>query len=221
MPNIKLIIFGATGLVGSGVLHVALQDPEVESVLAVLRQSTGKSHPKLKELIVPDLFDLSSVGAQLQGYTACIFAIGTSAVGKTEADYTRLTYDLTMHCAQTVLRLNPGLSFGYVCGSGADGKAMWARVRHRLELALFELPFTHVASVRPGGIQPMPGFKSRTPGYQLAIDLLGWAFPFLVRHFPAQFTTLERLAKALIRAVQGKAGKRILESADINRLGQD
>lgn len=219
MPSLKLILFGASGLVGSGVLQVALADPAVGSVLVVGRRSVGKEHPKLKEALLPDLFDLSAIEKDLTGHDACIFAIGSTSFGKDEAEYTRLTYDLTLGCAQTVLRLNPGLSFAYVCGKGADGGAMWARVRRRLELALFDLPFKHVGSVRPGGIQPMPGLKSRTAAYQLAIDAMGWAFPFLVRRFPGSFTTLERLARTLLKVVRGQADKKVLESADINRLG--
>lgn len=219
MPGIHLILFGATGLVGSGTLHVALADPDVERILVVGRSSTGRSHPKLKELLLPDLFDLSAGEADLTGYNACIFAIGVTAVGKSEADYSHLTYDLTLGCAQTLLRLNPSLSFAYVCGAGAESDRMWARVRRRLELALFALPFSSVTSLRPAGIQPMPGFKSRTPAYQFFIVLFGWLFPVMVRFVPGYFTTLERLARALLKAVKGEAGQQVLESIDINRVG--
>lgn len=217
--GLKLIIFGASGMVGQGALREALADPEVTSVLSVGRRACGVQHPKLIEALTPDLMDLSPLEAQLQGWDACLWAVGVSSLGQSEADYDLLTRRLTLTVAQRLLALNPGLSFCYCSAAGADGNSMWARVRRRLEQELLAMPFTHVGCVRPALIQPGKGIKSRTPLYQALISLLSWTFPFFVRHFPKHATTSERLGRAMLGVVKGQAGLSILESADINRLG--
>lgn len=217
----KLIILGATGMVGAGALREALNSADVESVLSISRQTCGVEHPKLREILLPDLFDFAAAEDQLAGYDACIWAIGVSSVGLDEAAYARVTEELTLTWARTLLRLNPGMSFCYCSAGGAGGPGMWARVRRRVEGALKEMPFRHAGAVRPGFIRPGPGIRSKTRGYQLGVILLKPLFviaPLLVRVFPWLFTTSEILGRAMLRVVQGRADKFILESADINRV---
>jgi hypothetical protein len=218
----KIIVFGATGMVGAGVLREALNAPAIEAVLSIGRHTCNVVHPKLRELLLPDLFDFAAVENQLVGYDACIWAIGISAMGLDEAAYARVTEELTLVWARTLLRLNPGMSFCYCSGGGAGGPGMWARVRRRVEDALRAMPFRHAGSVRPGFIRPGPGIRSRTWQYQVGIVLLKPLFllaPLLVRAFPFLFTTSEILARSMLRVVQGQADRFILESADINRVG--
>ena len=216
----KLILFGATGMVGQGTLREALAEPEVEAVLAVGRRACGVSHPKLRELLLPDLFEFAAVEPQLTGLDGCLWALGVSSVGLDEAAYARVTEELTLRWARALLRLNPGLSFCYCSGMGADGKAMWARVRQRVEGALSAMPFRHAGVVRPGFIRPAPGIKTGVRLYQAALLLLTPLFSLLERTAPGLATTSERLGRAMVRVVQGRADRFILESADINRLGR-
>jgi uncharacterized protein YbjT (DUF2867 family) len=215
----KIILFGASGMVGAGALREALGDPDVESVLSVGRRSCGVRHPKLAELLLPDLFDLAAVEDRLVGYDACIWAVGISSVGLGEAAYARVTEELTLLWARALLRLNPRFSFCYCSAAGAGGTAMWARVRQRVEAALRTMPFRHVGAVRPAFIRPAPGIRSRVWFYQAGIVLLTPAFPLFLRLFPSVFTTSERLGRAMLRVVQGRADRFVLESADINRVG--
>ena len=218
----RVIVFGATGMVGAGALREALHAPEVDAVLSISRQPCGVEHPKLRELLLPNLFDFTTVEDQLGGYDACIWAIGVSAVGLDEAGYARVTEELTLAWARALLRLNPGMSYCYCSAGGAGGPGMWARVRRRVEGSLKQLPFRHAGAVRPAFIRPGPGIRSKTRGYQLGIVLLRPLFaivPFLVRVFPGLFTTSEVLGRAMLRVVLGRADRFILESADINRVG--
>lgn len=215
----KLILFGATGMVGAGVLREALADPGVEAVLGVGRRRSGVEHPKLRELLLPDLFDLAAVEPQLTGWDACIWAVGISSMGLDEAAYAKVTEELTLRWARALLRLNPGLGFCYCSAMGADGGSMWARVRRRVEGELKAMPFRHAGCVRPGFIRPAPGVRHRVKLYQAFIALFTPLFPILVRAAPSFFTTSERLGRAMLRVVQGRADRFILESADINRLG--
>ncbi len=218
----KLVLLGASGMVGAGVLREALAAPEVEAVLSVGRRASGVTHPKLRELLMPDLFDVASVEDQLVGYDACIWAIGVSSVGLDEPAYARLTEDLTLRWARTLVRLNPEFSFCYCSAGGAGGRSMWARVRQRVEGALRAMPFRYAGAVRPGFIRPGPGIRSRTRGYQLGITVLRPLFvlmPLLLRAAPWLFTTSEILGRAMLRVVEGRADRFILESADINRVG--
>ena len=215
----KIVLFGATGMVGAGALQEALNAPEVESVLSVGRRSCGVTHRKLKELLLPDLFGVATVESQLAGYDACLWAVGISSVGLDEAAYSRVTEELTLLWARTLLRLNPDFSFCYCSAAGAGGRSMWARVRQRVESALQSMPFRHAGAVRPGFIQPGPGIRSRVRLYQIGITLLTPFFPMFVRAFPFIFTTSEKLGRAMLRVVEGRADRFILESADINRLG--
>ncbi|AGC48088.1 hypothetical protein MYSTI_06815 [Myxococcus stipitatus DSM 14675] len=218
----KVVIFGATGMVGAGALREVLASDDVEAVLSISRQPCGVEHPKLREILLSDLFDVAAVEGQLSGYDACIWAIGVSSVGLDEAAYALVTEELTLTWAHTLLRLNPGMAFCYCSAGGAGGPGMWARVRRRVEGALKEMPFRHAGAVRPGFIRPGPGIRSKTRGYQFGITLLKPLFllvPLLVRVVPGLFTTSERLGRAMLRVVQGRADRFILESADINRVG--
>ncbi|MFL6416578.1 MAG: hypothetical protein ACJ74Y_13020 [Bryobacteraceae bacterium] len=215
----KLILFGATGMVGSGTLREALRDPEIESVLSIGRRSCGVQHSKLRELILPDLFEIGSIETQLVGWDACVWALGISSVGMKEADYAKVTEKLTLLWARKLLELNPVFSFCYCSAAGADGHSMWARVRQRVEKELKALPFRHVGCVRPGLIQPGPGIGSRVRLYQPFIVVFRPLFPVIVKLFPRVSTTSERLGKAMLRVVKGRVEEYILESADINRVG--
>jgi len=215
----RLIVLGASGMVGAGALREALNAPEVETLLSIGRRSCGVKHPKLRELILPDLFDFKSVEDQLVGYDACIWAVGISSVGLDEAVYARVTEELTLAWARALLRLNPGFSFCYCSAGGAGGSMMWARVRQRVEHALQAMPFRHAGAVRPGFIRPGPDITSRVWIYQAGIVLLTPVFPIFVRMFPFLFTTSEVLGRAMLRVVEGRADRFILESADINRVG--
>jgi uncharacterized protein YbjT (DUF2867 family) len=218
----KIILFGSSGMVGAGALREALAAPGVESVLTIGRRPCGVAHPKLRELLMADLFDFAAIEDQLVGYDACIWAVGTSSVGLDEAAYAMVTEELTLAWARALLRLNPGLSFCYCSAAGAGGRSMWARVRQRVEGALQAMPFRHAGAVRPAFIRPGRGIRSRTPGYQLGIVLMTPIFPFvplLARAFPFLFTTSEALGRAMLRVVEGRADRFILESTDINRIG--
>ncbi len=216
----KLILFGATGMVGSGALREALADPDVEAVLSIGRRSCGVEHPRLRELLLPDLFELASVEEQLVGWDGCLWALGISSVGLDEAAYARVTEELTLLWARALLRLNPSFSLCYCSAAGAGGNSMWARVRQRVERELETMPFRHVGCVRPGLIRPGPGIRSRVKLYQAFIVLLTPLFPLFVRTMPSLATTSERLGRAMLRVVQGRADAFIVESADINRIGR-
>jgi hypothetical protein len=218
----KVIILGATGMVGTSALREALDAPEVEAVLSIGRHPCGVEHPKLRELLLTDLFEFTAVEDQLVGYDACLWAIGISSMGLDEAAYARVTEELTLVWARALLRLNPDLSFCYCSAAGAGGRSMWARVRQRVEGALKSMPFRYVGAVRPGFIRPGPGIRSRTRAYQVGVVLMKpfhGLLPFFIRVFPGLFTTSERLGRAMLRVVEGKAGQFILESTDINRVG--
>lgn len=209
-------------MVGAGALREALAAPEVERVLSVARRSCGVSHPKLRELLIPDLFDLSAIESQLVGYDAGIWSIGVSSIRLDEAAYARVTEELTLLWARTLLRLNPRFSFCYCPAAGAGGSAMWARVRQRLEDALRAMPFLHAGAVRPAFIRPGRGIRSRTRLYQAGLVVMRPFYPLLsifARVFPSLITTSENLGRAMLGVVEGRADRFILESADINRLG--
>ena len=215
----KLIILGASGMVGAGALREALQDSDVEAILSIGRRPSGVVHPKLRELLLDDLFDIAPAERQLAGWEACLWSIGVSSVGMDETAYAKVTEDLTLLWARTLLRLNPRLSFCYCSAMGAGGTSMWSRVRQRVENALRAMPFEHSGCVRPGFIEPGPGIRSRVQAYQVLITVFRPLFPLGVRFLPSLFTTSERLGRAMLRVVQGRADKFLLEVSDINRIG--
>ena len=218
----KVILFGATGMVGQGVLRECLLDRRVERVLSVGRSTTGRSDPKLKELSLKNLADYSGVEPQLQGYDACFFCLGVSSAGMSEADYRRITYDLTLAAANTLVKLNPNMTFIYVSGQGTDsteqGRSMWARVKGATENALLALPFKAAYMFRPGIIRPLHGVRSKTTLYQTFYTLLGPLLGLLGWAFPDSLTTSEQMGKAMLHAARDGAPQRHLENRDINRL---
>ena len=206
-------------MVGMGTLREALADAQVTEVLVVGRRPCGVTHAKLRELLMPDLFDLSAVEPQLTGYDACVWAIGVTSLGKDEAEYSKVTEELTLLWARMLLRLNPVFSFCYCSAMGADGPGTWPRVRRRVEEGLRALPFKHSGCVRPGFIRPGPGIRSATKLYQFGLVIARPLFPLILALFPKHATTSERLGRAMLRVVQGRADVYILESVDINRVG--
>jgi len=218
---LRVVLLGATGMVGQGVLRECLLDSAVEHVLSIGRSATGQSHPKLEEVVTPNLMDLSIAEAALQGLDACFYCLGVSSTGMTEADYRRVTFDLTLAVARTLARQNPEMTFIYVSGAGTDstgqGRSMWARVKGQTENALLELPFK-TFMFRPGGIAPLHGIKSRTRLYRFLYGLTGPLWMPLYRSFPRYVTTTEQLGQAMLRVARQGAPKRILETGDINAL---
>ena len=218
--KINAIIFGATGMVGEGVLHICLNHPNVESVLAVTRRPTDITHPKLKEVIHKDFYDYSAIELQLRGYNACYFCLGVTSVGKNEDEYTRSTYELTMRAARTLSRLNPGMMFCYVSGSGTDGteqgRIMWARVKGKTENELRKLPFKASYAFRPGFIKPIKGL---TRAHALS-TLLGNAYPLLKVLFPGFVCTLHDLGIAMINITLVGYSKPFLENRDIELVAR-
>jgi uncharacterized protein YbjT (DUF2867 family) len=190
---VRIILFGATGMVGQGVLRECLLDPAIEAVLAVGRSQTGQSHPKLRELQHDDFTNFSAIQLQLTGYDTCLFCLGVTSVGQSEDNYRRLTYDITLAAATTVLRLNPGIAFGYVTGQGTDssehGRRMWARIKGKTENDLLKLPFRAAYMFRPGGIQPLHGVRSKTAWYQAIYNVTGPLWSLLNRIAPNYVTT--------------------------------
>ena len=218
----KVILFGATGMVGQGVLRECLQDPRVDAVLTIGRSITGQTHTKLKELAHKDLFDYGSIAAELKGYDACFFCLGISSAGMSEADYHHITYDLTLAAAQVLAALNPGMTFIYVSGTGTDsserGRVMWARVKGATENALLQLPFKAAYMFRPGIIRPLHGITSKTPLYRAFYVLAAPLLWLLGAVSPGLLTTTEQVGRAMIKAAADGAPKPLLETRDINRL---
>jgi len=214
----KVILFGATGMVGQGVLRECLRDDGVDAVLAVGRSPPGTTHPKLRELVRKDLFDFDASGADLRGYDACFFCLGVSSAGMSEADYTRVTYDLTLGWAQALARANPAMTFVYVSGAGTGGKAMWAQVKGRTEAALLAL-FPSAYMVRLAALRAMHGEVSKTRWTRIAYALSRPLFPLLRAMAPGSVVTTEELGRAMIRAARQGAPKRVLEPRDLRALG--
>jgi uncharacterized protein YbjT (DUF2867 family) len=218
----KVLLFGATGMIGQGVLRECLLDPRITEVRSLVRAPSGTTHPKLKEILHQDYFDYAALEDQLTGLDACFFCLGVSSAGLTEAAYRRITHDLTLAAATTLCRLNPAMTFSYISGAGADssekGRIMWARVKGQIENALLRLPFKAVYLFRPGAIRPLHGITSRTPLYRILYRVL-WPFlPLLKAVSPDSLTTTEQLGRAMIHAALDGAPKAVLEMRDINRL---
>ena len=218
----KVILFGASGMVGQGVLRECLLDGGVERVLCVGRSPLGRQDPKLQELVLKDLYDLSGVESQLRGYDACFFCLGVSSAGMREADYRRVSYDLTLAAARPLARLNPGMTFIYVSGQGTDssehGRVMWARVKGATENALLALPFKAAYMFRPGIIRPLHGVRSKTALYQAFYTILGPLLGLVAWLAPDSLTSTEQVGRAMLRAVRDGPPQQVLENRDINRL---
>lgn len=214
----NVIVFGATGMIGGGVLTECLEDARVQSVLAIGRSSCGVRHPKLRELILSDLFDYSDATADLRGYDACFFCLGVSAAGMTEVAYRRVTHDLTIAAATALAELNPHLTLCYFSGQGTErGRFMWARIKGATENRLLQMPIS-TYMFRAGFIQPLKGVQSRTRLYRLFYCLSEPLFPVLRRLFPRHVTTSVNIGKAMILVALSGYPMRILETHDINAL---
>lgn len=214
----KVLIFGATGMVGQGVLRECLRDSEVELTMTVGRRVTGVHHPRIREVVHANLADYSGLEGELGGFDACFFCLGVSSAGKTEADYARVTYDLALAAGEALSRMHPGMTFIYVSGAGTDGteqgRSMWARVKGRTENALLRLPL-EAYMFRPGLIQPLDGIQSRTRAYRVIyalgrplMGLLHWALP-------NQVITTQELGRAMLEVARHGYPKRILETHDL------
>jgi uncharacterized protein YbjT (DUF2867 family) len=220
----RVILFGATGMIGSGVLLECLADPRIESVVSVVRQASGVAHPKLRELIHEDFLDLVPVCADFAGADACFYCLGISSAGMKEEDYRRVTYDFTMAAAKEVLAESPHATFCFVSGAGTDssgrGRVMWARVKGQAEQALLAMPFKGAYMFRPGYIQPMKGVRSKTALYQMIYNVVGPLYPLMRTLMPSYLTTTVDLAHAMIEAARAGYERHVLETPDINRLAQ-
>lgn len=216
----KVIVTGATGMVGEGVLMECLIHPDVESILIVTRRPSGVVHPKVMEIIHDDFHNITPIGQQLAGYDACFFCLGVTSVGKNEVEYTKLTYDLTLHFAKNLAELNKDMVFCYVSGAGTDssekGRLMWARVKGRTENDLAKLPFKAFYAFRPGFLIPTEGAKNVLPAYKY----VSWLIPVVRPLFPGMVGSLEELGKAMINVVKYGFRKRVLEVKDIKEASR-
>ena len=223
--KIKAIIFGASGMVGRGVLLECLDCGDVESVLIVNRESIGINHAKLKEVIHKDFLNYDAIEEQLKGFNACFWTLGISAIGLSEEKYKQITYDFTLKAAKTIIKLNPETTFCYVSGAGTDstekGRSMWARVKGKTENDIMKLPFKGSYVFRPGYIQPMRGVKSKTGWYNTMYVLFKWLYPLFKTLFPGMVTTTINFGKAMIKCAKDGYSQQILNSKDINSLSKD
>ncbi len=220
----KVLIFGATGMVGRGVLRECLLDDGVTDVMTVGRAITGAvsdaGGDKLRELVVEDLFAIGAVRESLLQCDACFFCLGVSVAGMNEADYTRITHDLTLVIAERIAALNPQATFVYVTGAGTNeqSRMMWARVKGRTEAALARLPFRASFMFRPGFIQPLHGIVSKTGWYRAIYAVTGWIAGPVRRRWPGAVTTTENVGRAMIAVARDGFEKHVLDNADINRV---
>jgi len=223
MNKLKVIITGATGMVGEGVLHECLHHADVEKVLVITRNPCGYSHPKLTEIIHSNLSDISSLGDRVKGYSACYFCLGVTSLGKNEAEYTQLTYTLTINFAKTLAMLNPDMTFCYISGAGTDssekGRTMWARVKGKTENDLMKLPFKQVFNFRPAGIIPFLPLKPSQTFYK-TFKYVGWLLSVMKVIAPGYILTLKDLAAAMINVSLAGYSKNILEVKDIKILAK-
>ena len=209
-------------MVGQGVLRECLREPDIELVQTVGRSATGVKDAKLREMVQPDLFHYEAIEADLSGFDACFFCLGVTSAGMAESEYERLTYQLTLAAAQTLARLNPGMTFVYVSGAGTDssekGRIAWARVKGRTENAILRLPFKAAYAFRPAAIQPMHGERSKVTAYRFLYSLTKPLFPVLHALFPRYMLTTEEIGRAMIHAARYGAPQKVLESWDIRAL---
>jgi len=217
--KVKTIITGATGMVGEGVLLECLRNPQVEQVLVINRKAGGISHPKLREIIHSDFFNLAPIEAQLAGYNACFFCLGTSSVGMNNEDYKHITYDLTLNFAQTLAKLNSEMTFCYVTGAGTDsseqGSIAWARVKGATENALIRL-FKNAYMFRPGLMRATPGQKN----LKLLYKSLAWIYPISRALFPSSVCTLQEVGLAMIKVATQGYDKKIITVKDMITLAK-
>jgi uncharacterized protein YbjT (DUF2867 family) len=217
---VKVVLFGATGMVGQGVLRECLLDPDVESVLAIVRNLSLPQNDKLREIVHQNTSDLSAIKDRLAGYDACFFCLGVSTVGMEEEAYRRVTYDLTLSVARTLAKLNPTMTFIYVSGAGTDsterGRLMWARVKGKTENALLQMRFKAVYLFRPAYIQPLYGARTKTAWYGAFYAVVRPFYPLLKTLFPNYVTTTECVGRAMLNVTKRGFPNPVLENRDIN-----
>jgi uncharacterized protein YbjT (DUF2867 family) len=221
--TMKALLFGATGMIGQAVLGECLHDARVSQIVAIGRRPSGANDPKVSEIVEPDITHLAPHAPALRDVDACFFCLGVTAVGLSEAEYSRLTYDLTLAAARALVRMNPHMTFIYVSGAGTDtterGRMMWARVKGRTENALLALGFHGAYMFRPGAVIPLHGLRSRTSWYNAVYALIRPIAAPLTRLSPAHVTTSDRLARAMLAVAHDGYPSPILESSNINRIG--
>jgi uncharacterized protein YbjT (DUF2867 family) len=221
---VNVLIFGATGMVGQGVLRECLAAPDVAMVKTIGRTPTGQRNLKLRELVHAEMWNYEGIDDELSGFDACFFCIGVSSAGMDEKKYTHLTYDLTLAAARKLSQLNPQMVFVYVSGVGADSteksRVMWERVRGKTENALLALPFRAVYILRPGMIQPLDGIRSKTPAYRIFYSLMKPVLPLLRKALPDQVITTSQVGSAMLNLVRRGAPQRVLDSGAINQLSR-
>ncbi len=218
----KVIIFGATGMIGQGVLRECLLDHEIDRVTVVGRSTTGKTDKKLREIIHQDFLSVSTIESDLFGYDACFFCLGVSSVGMNEEEYRKITYDITMSVARTLVDLNPSMTFLYISGASTDssekGRIMWARVKGKTENDLLALPFKSAYMLRPGAILPVHGARSKTKLYRVVYTGLTPIFPIFKKLFPSLVITTETLGKSMITIAKQGYSKRVVENRDLAKI---
>jgi uncharacterized protein YbjT (DUF2867 family) len=223
LVRMRLVLFGATGMVGQGVLRECLRDDGVLQIVCVGRSALGLQHPKIVELVAEDLFELHRFEDRLRGLDACFFCLGVSSSGISAEDYRRFTYDLTLSVAGALAPINPGMTFVYVSGAGTDsserGSSAWARVKGATENALMRLPFRAAYMFRPGVIVPLDGIQSKTPGYRIFYRAFGFLLPPLQRLFPRAMSTTRSIGLAMLQVARHGAESPILGPADIHAAG--
>ncbi|HET6345530.1 MAG TPA: NAD(P)H-binding protein [Myxococcota bacterium] len=218
----NVAIYGATGMVGQGVMRACLQDPDVQRIVTVGRRASGIIDPKVRDVVPADLLDLRPHEDALRDLDACYFCLGVTSAGMSEAQYTRVTHDIAAHAGATLARLNPGMTFVFVSGMGADsserGKVMWARVKGKAENAVLALPLRATYVFRPAAIRSSHGEVSRTLSYRLMYPVLAPVLWATEKFLPGYVTSTEKMARAMLRATRQGAPKKVLECADINAL---
>jgi uncharacterized protein YbjT (DUF2867 family) len=218
------LLFGATGMVGQGVLRECLLDPSVQLVATIGRTATGQQNRKLREIVHPDLWNYTTIESNLRNFDACFFCLGIGSAGMAEKDYERITYGITIAAAEILVRLNPKMVFIYVSGTGTDssekGRMMWARVKGKTENALLRLPFAAAYMLRPGFIEPANGEISRTRLYRISYVVAKPLFPLIRLLFRNQMLTTQQIARAMLNLVTQPYPKHILEIPDIRAAAQ-
>jgi uncharacterized protein YbjT (DUF2867 family) len=216
--DVKVVLFGATGMIGQGVLRECLLDPDVEKVLGVGRRASEEKHDKLDNLVVPDLTDYAAVADRLAGWDACFFCLGVSSAGMSEADYRKVTYDIAVAAGRALAEKSPQMTFIFVSGAGtnAASKTMWARVKGEAEQAILAMPFARKYAFRPAIVRPMHGITSRTTAYRVLYAVGRPLFPLVNAAFPKHVTTTEKVGRAMLNVARNGAPKAILENDDIN-----
>lgn len=216
--KLKVIITGATGMVGEGVLQESISNPNIEKILLINRKPSGYTHPKIEEILHSDFSNISALASQVTGYDACFFCLGVSSIGMNEEQYTKVTYDLTLGFAKTLAEVNPQMTFCYVSGASTDstekGKQMWARVKGKTENDLMKLPFKAVYNFRPGFMKPTKGAKNINGFFKF----INAVYPLLRAISSTYFLTLEEVGKAMINATLRGYPKHVLEVGDIKKL---